>query len=143
MAAPLKQPHLHEVPRWLSVFLGGRGSLWAFLFFSPTHRAISQSHSRSLGFVPADNKLPFSLTFHRALGNGPGSAAAGHVPKNPLLGPTHSEWVFFFSCYSIEVPGGPGSWAGSAGSHRKTSTVINYICMSHWGPPCPRWCPQL
>lgn len=42
---PLKEPHLHEMPCCLSVFLGGRGPYWHFYFFlppmepSPSHTA--------------------------------------------------------------------------------------------------------
>lgn len=67
-----------------------------YFFLLLMEPSISQSHRLSLGFGLADNKPPFSLTFHRPLGNRPGSMGTGHKQKIPLLGPTHLGWFFSF-----------------------------------------------
>lgn len=95
-----------------------------YFFLLLMEPSISQSHRLSLGFGLADNKPPFSLTFHRPLGNRPGSMGTGHKQKIPLLGPTHLGWFFFFSHQSHEAFGGPGSWASSAFVGRPPCSLI-------------------
>lgn len=100
MALALQKTTLHCVSGGLLTF-----------FFSPP-----PTHLCSRSLLPAANSPPSYLTFSWAPGDGPGSVAAAHVLRNPVLEPT----CFFFSGQSQE----PGNWVALSACRKTPGSLI-------------------
>lgn len=104
---PLKQPHLHEVPRWLSVFLGRRVPTGIFTFFLPPMEPPPSHTADPLDLCLLTTSFLSHLPFTERWETGQVVRPQVTCPKLLFWG-QHTQGVFVFSCQSREVPGGHG-----------------------------------